>query len=823
MYTCPKCRQSISTEVKKVVWHLREIHALSDGQDLTIICSQDGCPRTYHNFNSFSKHLHRDHQSTTSMDNVSFQDNVHSLSDAPETATSTDIVEEMPGGSVSPKTAIPSDCVASFVAKMYSSSNTTLMDVTRSIACAQELLERTVENLQQSTTTLLDNLQVPLESDSVQSLMSEFENAKEMFKDVDTPYKMNKYFSEKFGLVKPREMFLGHRADTARRQGQMKQVLAADTCQYISVIETIQFLFSNDKMQKVYLKSKNQTEGKMHNYCDGSQFLSHPLFKTCPEALQIQLYFDDVETTNPLGSKTKIHKMGAVYFALKNLPPEYNSSLSNIHLCLLFNSIDRETYGFGKIFEPLLDDIRLLESSGVQVEMQGQSYQLYGTICVFTADNLAIHSLCGYVESFSANKFCHLCMVDKSVAQSVYDDDDVEKRTRENYQQHVTLMDPSSTGVKEDSCLNKLQYFHVTENVCVDIMHDILEGVAPLEVRLMLQHFIYEERLFTVELLNHRISSFNYGYGNEKNKPSVILNLRSSDNAVRQTASQMWCLVQVLPFLVADFVDQKSEHWHLFILLKEICSIVFAPVVTYGLAVFLKQLIIEHHTLFKKLYERNLIPKHHFMIHYPRMIVKFGPLYHMWCMRFEAKHNPLKRHAHVVGNFKNISKTLSYKHQVQHMYSFKLGDPFSDKPDVTNAFPVTICSLKEADVVLNNLRATYDDDLTLNSTVYVAHTVSVLGHTYRSGSVLPLKVDHKGEPLFGEIVHIIPWAENVCLFVRIVTVKYFDEHFYAYAVQQTKEYEMICLHDAADVRPLDIMLGFNTDELYLSPRYKIVA
>lgn len=157
----------------------------------------------------------------------------------------------------------------------------------------------------------------------------------------------------------------------------------------------------------------------------------------------------------------------------------------------------------------------------------------------------------------------------------------------------------------------------------------------------------------------HRITGFNYGYENEKNKPSVILNLKTSDNAVKQTASQMWCLLQVLTFLAGNLVDKKSQHWHLFILLREICSIVFAPVVTHRLAVFLKELIVEHHTLFKKLYDRNLIPKHHFMIHYPKMMVMFGPLSQLWCMRYEAKHNPLKRHVHVVGNFKNISETLS--------------------------------------------------------------------------------------------------------------------------------------------------------------------
>lgn len=86
-------------------------------------------------------------------------------------------------------------------------------------------------------------------------------------------------------------------------------------------------------------------------------------------------------------------------------------------------------------------------------------------------------------------------------------------------------------------------------------MHDVLEGVAPLEVKLMLRHFIYEEKLLTLEQLNERISSFQYGYGDIKNKPSVIMNLRNSESALKQTASQMWCLLLVLPFLLGDCVD----------------------------------------------------------------------------------------------------------------------------------------------------------------------------------------------------------------------------------------------------------------------------
>lgn len=102
------------------------------------------------------------------------------------------------------------------------------------------LLERTVENLQSSTTTLLSNLQVPLDSEPVQSLMSKFENAKTMFKDVDTFHNEQILFREIWSCEAKRSISWSQ-ADTGRKCGQVKQVLAADACQYISIIETITF------------------------------------------------------------------------------------------------------------------------------------------------------------------------------------------------------------------------------------------------------------------------------------------------------------------------------------------------------------------------------------------------------------------------------------------------------------------------------------------------------------------------------------------------------------------------------------------------------
>ncbi len=48
----------------------------------------------------------------------------------------------------------------------------------------------------------------------------------------------------------------------------------------------------------------------MSDYTDAEQYKYHPLFQEDPCALQIKLYYDDIEVSNALGSKTKKHKLG---------------------------------------------------------------------------------------------------------------------------------------------------------------------------------------------------------------------------------------------------------------------------------------------------------------------------------------------------------------------------------------------------------------------------------------------------------------------------------------------------------------------------------
>lgn len=57
-------------------------------------------------------------------------------------------------------------------------------------------------------------------------------------------------------------------------------------------------------------KKRNDVANCLSDTCDGSFFKEHPLFGSDDGALQLLIYYDDVESANPLGSYRVKHKLG---------------------------------------------------------------------------------------------------------------------------------------------------------------------------------------------------------------------------------------------------------------------------------------------------------------------------------------------------------------------------------------------------------------------------------------------------------------------------------------------------------------------------------
>lgn len=92
---------------------------------------------------------------------------------------------------------------------------------------------------------------------------------------------------------------------------------------------------------------------------------------------------------------------------------------------------------------------------------------------------------------------------------------------------------------------------------------------------------------------------------------------------VHFVASQAWCLARHLPLLLGNRVPKEDEKLQLFLLLLEIVELVFSPVISREQASYLQAIIEEHHVRFVEQYPAaSIIPKMHYIIHYPRTIVR---------------------------------------------------------------------------------------------------------------------------------------------------------------------------------------------------------
>lgn len=91
----------------------------------------------------------------------------------------------------------------------------------------------------------------------------------------------------------------------------------------------------------------------------------------------------------------------------------------------------------------------------------------------------------------------------------------------------------TTCDLNRDSILNSLQYFHVTDGLPPDIMHDILDGALQYEVKEMLRLFTGEKNFFSLNTLNHLRSKFSYHYSDSENNLAPIT-LHTKDNKINQ-------------------------------------------------------------------------------------------------------------------------------------------------------------------------------------------------------------------------------------------------------------------------------------------------
>lgn len=333
--------------------------------------------------------------------------------------------------------------------------------------------------------------------------------------------------------------------------------------------------------------------------------------------------------------------------------------MTNIFLAHLCHFSDCKQFDTAIIYKPLIDDLNDLAKNGIELTVDGSTTRVYLKLALIIGDNLALHSTLGFVESFSANFPCRFRKVGKIKSKYLSSDARDSWRDRTNYATDLCLNNTSLTGIKKECIWNRVVGFHATENYSVDIMHDLLEGVCKSETGLLLKYLIATKQHFTLENLNDGLKYFRF---------PVIRNLINcielKNNNIRMTASEMLSFILYSALIFGDLVPEGDKHWKLYILLRKILCICLSTKIAQKNIIELENTISRHHMLFAKLHGRTLKPKHHHMLHFPRIMREIGPLQNIWSMRYEAKHQQCKQIAAMTRNRVNICRTLALKNQL---------------------------------------------------------------------------------------------------------------------------------------------------------------
>lgn len=375
------------------------------------------------------------------------------------------------------------------------------------------------------------------------------------------------------------------------------------------------------------------------------------------------LYFDDFESGNALGSHAGEYKLGAVYVSVATIPPDKSSRLENIFLAQLFYSKDRIMFGNEVIFNKLIQELKSLAEDGITIQHSNHSVTVKFILATLSGDNLGLHSVLGFFESFMATNFCRFCLTTKT---------DSETQTCElnNLRQEVNYMEDvqNRVGIKEKCVWNNLPDFHVYNNVTCDVMHDLVEGVHRNGMALVIAGLI-EKGYFSLDHLNSRIKYFNYSIS-EKNKPPPIKHQHLLNKTVIMSASEMLCLTRNFVFIVGDLVVVDEPIWYYYLLLLELTNILMSQSFTTDSIDYLKCVIEEHHQQYLDLFNSKLKPKHHFLIHYPTLIKKIGPPILISAFKFEAKHKELKKVCQSITCRKDLPLSVMKRCQLKHSFRY---------------------------------------------------------------------------------------------------------------------------------------------------------
>lgn len=208
---------------------------------------------------------------------------------------------------------------------------------------------------------------------------------------------------------------------------------------------------------------------------------------------------------------------------------------------------------------------------------------------------------------------------------------------------------------------------------------------------------------------------------------------------IKQSASEMLCLIRYLGFMIGDLIPAGNRPWKLYQYLRRAVGIITCPKIDVGDINDLKILISKHNSLYLELYGA-LKPKMHFWVHYQTLILKNGSVKHISSFMFERKNRKMKEIAVATSSNVNVSLTIAIRRQLQLCYM------------------KGFCSNIENDIVLgpidnSNAQAEFlklIPNLNRELSVETIKHIEIVNYNFSEGTIFVTRFDDE-KPHFGKV------------------------------------------------------------------------
>lgn len=612
-------------------------------------------------------------------------------------------------------------------------------------------------------------------------------NFEQAVDELDSTPKFNSFIASNFPFIAPCQYLLAAHDANSKYD-------------YIPVTDLLKAVISKPDVYEQIKKDQHfsHSSNVLYDTCDGER---HKNKETSRElVLHLQFYIDEFELCNPIGARRGKHKLTAVYFTIGNLPKRYRNLDNTVFLSILAKHKYIRLYDptYKTLFEPLLCDLEVLRN-GVTFTFNGEQHIFKAVLDFIIADNLSSHAVSGFQTNFSSGRFCRSCMIDYSQFREKLSISNLTERSNDLYDYQVATIDqfPEDAmvnGLKHKCAFSKLPYFKVVDSFPPDVMHDCLEGIIPSTVLLVLKELV-TRKLVSISELNDSLVR-----AETSSRPNFFPDNFLTSKRLVGTASQKLELFYLLPQIVNLSVLCNCAAWEVYLSLRECMDYILSPVIEKDALPYLSDCIESYLLKFKDTFgANNIIPKHHFMMHFPNLIIKYGPLRNFWCMHFEEKHQYFKKLISNLRNFKNVTHTLASRHQMRLAHA--LSSQF-----LTQCCTISSsCKRLTADKLPNELRLALEKKIAKSLTGKIIDSVRELtinGLTYRKKQSVCYILEclpPDSRPCFAQPKHILHINGKWYICLKVFLPVQYMRISHSYEVEYQKDWLAVFPEELTDV------------------------